>query len=70
MKQDIPQTITLRKPKQILRVNFPDGNSICYNNATTTYIEVLKLIGVERFPEIKLEVGHLPLISKTENHGK
>lgn len=67
MKQDIPQTITLRKPKQILRVNFPDGNSICYNNATTTYIEVLKLIGVERFPEIKLEVGHLPLISKTEH---
>lgn len=65
--QDLSQTITLRKPKQILRVNFPDGNSICYNNATTTYIKVLKLIGVERFPEIKLEVGHLPLISKTEH---
>lgn len=66
MKQDIPQT-TLRKPKQILRINFPNGNSICYNNATTTYIEALKLIGAERFSEIKLEVGHLPLISKIEH---
>lgn len=56
-----------RRSKQILRVTFPNGNSICFNNATTTYIEVLKQIGKENFSKIDLEIGHLPLISKTKH---
>lgn len=42
----------LRQPKRILRVTFPDGNSFCFKNATVTYIETLKQIDANRFPEI------------------
>lgn len=66
-KEKSQQMVVLRRPKYILRVTFPNGCSICFNNATTTYIETLRRIGPERFPEISLEIGHLPLISKTEH---
>lgn len=66
-KEDISNhTIALRRPKYILRITFPNGDSICFNNATATFIETLKQIGPKRFPEITLEIGHLPLISRTE----
>lgn len=70
MKQDEKTPHQVKSPrnsKQILRVTFPNGNSICFNNATTTYIETLKQIGNEKFPNIPLEIGHLPLISKTKH---
>ena len=56
--------VSLRGKKKFLRVTFPDERSICYSNATITFIEVLKQIGVKRFPEITLEIGHLPMITK------
>ena len=42
---------------------------ICYTSATKTLIETLKKIGVDKFKDIDLEIGHLPLISK-ERHDK
>lgn len=60
-------TVASRRPKYILRVTFPNGDSICFKNATTTYIETLGRIGSERFPKITLEIGHLPLISRIEH---
>lgn len=60
------QSATLRQPKQRLRVTFPDGNSVCFNNATTTYLETLKRIGSDELSKINLEIGHLPLISRIE----
>lgn len=58
--------ISLRRKKKLLRVIFPSEEPICYNNATTTFIEALKRIGVKRFPEIPLKIGHLPMITKEE----
>lgn len=53
-----------RAKKKLLRVTFPNGKVICYKNATSTMIAVLNEIGEEKFPSIKLELCHLPLLSK------
>ena len=61
MEDSIKRT---RAKKKLIKVTFPSGKSFCYNNATTTMAAVLSEIGVERFPEIKLELCHLPLLSQ------
>lgn len=53
-----------RAKKKLLRVTFPNGKVICYNNATSTMIAALNEIGEDRFSSIKLELCHLPLLSK------
>lgn len=53
-----------RAQKKLLRVTFPNGKVICYKNATSTMIAVLNEIGEEKFPSIKLELCHLPLLSR------
>lgn len=53
-----------RAKKKLLRVTFPNGKVICYKNATSTMIAVLNEIGEEKFPSIKLELCHLPLLSR------
>ena len=53
-----------RSKKQFLRVTFPNGKSICYKNITETMIDVLIEIGSDKFRKIKLEVCHLPMLSK------
>ena len=37
---------------------------ICYNNTTSTKVDVLAEIGSDKFPFINLELCHLPLLSK------
>ena len=61
MEDEIKRT---RAKKKYLRVTSPNGNMICYKNATSTMIAALKKIGVDKFPLIKLELCHLPLLSK------
>lgn len=53
-----------RAKKKYLRVTFPNGEEICYKNATSTMIATLKKIGKNNFPFIKLELCHLPLLSR------
>lgn len=53
------------KPLKI-RVTFPNGKVICHSTVLHTFIETLKAIGSENFDKISLEVGGLPLISKTK----
>ena len=45
-------------------ITFPNGKVICYNNTTSTMINVLTEIGSDKFPAINLELCHLPLLSK------
>ena len=54
----------LRAKKKLIRVTFPNGKVFCYKNVTSTMIAALIEIGEKRFPEIKLELCHLPLLSK------
>lgn len=53
-----------RAKKKLIRVTFPNGKMFCYKNVTSTMIAALNEIGEDRFPEIKLELCHLPLLSK------
>lgn len=53
-----------RAKKKYLRVTFPNGEEICYKNATSTMIATLNKIGEDKFPLIKLELCHLPLLSR------
>lgn len=54
----------VRAKKKLIRVAFPNGKVICYNNTTSTMINVLTEIGSDKFPAINLELCHLPLLSK------
>lgn len=56
--------LRLRSKKKYLRVTFPDGEVICYKNATSTMIAALNRIGADKFPLINLELCHLPLLSR------
>lgn len=61
MEDEIRRT---RAKKKYLRVTFPSGKVICYKNATSTMIATLNKIGEDKFPLIKLELCHLPLLSR------
>ena len=54
----------VRAKKKLIRVTCPNGKVICYNNTTSTMINVLTEIGSDKFPAINLELCHLPLLSK------
>lgn len=61
MEDEIRRT---RAKKKYLRVTFPNGEELCYKNATSTMIATLNKIGEDKFPLIKLELCHLPLLSR------
>lgn len=61
MEDEIRRT---RAKKKYLRVTFPNGEEICYKNATSTMIATLNKIGEDKFPLIKLDLCHLPLLSR------
>ena len=61
MEDEIKRT---RVKKKYLRVTFPNGKIICYKNATSTMIATLNKIGEDKFPLVKLELCHLPLLSR------
>jgi len=61
MEEDIKRA---RAKKKTMRVTFPNGKVICYKNATSTMIAVLNEIGEDKFSSIKLELCHLPLLSR------
>ena len=48
-----------------LKVTFPSGKVICYTIVEKTFIEALKEIGSDKFDQITVERGHLPILSKT-----
>lgn len=53
-----------RAKKKLICVTFPNGKVFCYKNTTSTMIAVLTEIGSDKFSSIKLELCHLPLLSK------
>lgn len=57
-------TLRQRAKRKLIRVTFPNGKMICYGNVTDTFIDVLREIGPERFSEIKLELCHLPMLTR------
>ena len=56
--------IRSRSQKKLIKVTFADGTTICYSSATTTFVEALRKIGVDKLQAIDLEIGHLPMISR------
>lgn len=53
-----------RAKKKLIRVTFPSGKVICYKSTTDTMVAVLQELGEDVFSKIKLELCHLPLVSK------
>ena len=53
-----------RAVKKLLRVTMPDGTVICHKSVTQTFIDTLIAIGSDKFPLIKVENCHLPLLSR------
>ena len=58
------ENLRQRAKRKKLRVTFPNGKVFCYGNVTDTLIAALCEIGADRFPEINLELCHLPLLSQ------
>lgn len=53
-----------RQSQNRIRVTYPNGESICYRSSKETFIEVLKRIDPERYPELKFESNGRRLITK------
>ena len=53
-----------REKSKLLRVTMPDGEVICYNRSSETFLETLRRIGAENFPKINLTVSGVPFFSK------
>lgn len=57
----------LRKKRNRLKVSFEDGDIICDASATTTMIQAIKKIGVERVASLEMISCHIPLVSTKVN---
>ena len=64
LEQEAPQTLRSRAERKLLRVTFNDGSVVCYKNATMTFVEALRKIGVHKLSSVNLELSHHPLFSK------
>lgn len=53
-----------RAKKKLIRVTFPNGKVLCYKNTTDTMVATLHELGTDVIQNIKLELCHLPLLSK------
>lgn len=59
-----PSGFRARAERKLLRISFSDGTVVCYKNSTTTFVEALRRIGVDKLSAVSLELCHLPLFSK------
>lgn len=57
------ESLRQRAKSKLLRVTMPDGEVICYNRSSETFIEALRKIGSDYF-QINLKVSGLPFFSK------
>lgn len=57
-------SLRLRSQKKLLRVTMPGGQVLCYKSNRTTFIEALRMIGIDELKKVNLEIGHLPIISQ------
>ena len=53
-----------RAKNKLLRVTFPDGTTYCYSRASATLVATLAKIGSDKFPQIKMDIARLPMLSK------
>ncbi len=53
-----------REKTRLLRITMPDGEVICYNRSSETFIEALRKLGSENYSKIKLMVAGVPFFSK------
>lgn len=63
-KKVIDEKMRARGKKQRLKVAFADGTVICDVSATVTMMQVIDKIGVERVAGLRMEICHVPLVSK------
>ena len=64
--EDAANTRQRAKRKRI-KVSFADGTEYCDSNATTTLMQTIEKIGVERVASLGLEVCHVPLVAQECN---
>ena len=53
-----------RAKRKLLRVTFPNGKVVCYKSTTDTMIATMQELGDDVISNIKLDLCHLPLLSK------
>lgn len=56
-----------RAKRKRIKVSFADGTEFCDANATTTMIQAIEKIGVERVAALGMEVCHIPLVAQEVN---
>ncbi len=54
----------LRSTRKKIKVTFDDGTIVCHNKVKMTMVDVLRHIGVERFPMIDLTVSDTRLVTR------
>lgn len=61
---DFEKTSPKRNKSKKIKVTLPDERVICFENNTITFIETLRVIGIEKLKNLDLTLCHLPLFSK------
>lgn len=56
-----------RAKRKRIKVTFVDGTEFCDANATTTMIQAIEKIGIERVAALGMEVCHIPLVAQEVN---
>lgn len=56
-----------RAKRQRIKVTFADGTVLCDANATTTMIQTIEKIGVERVATLGMKACHIPLVAQEVN---
>lgn len=56
-------------PRQVLSITMPDGKVLTSNNASDTFVECLKLIGIEQVAKmVDIQIDGLPLIVRQRDY--
>lgn len=64
---DDERNVITRSARTLLRVILPNGTTIEHDSAKDTFLEAIKLAGVENVRGLKLEMCNIPLVSSTNN---
>lgn len=63
----VEDNFRIRKKRSRLKVSFENGDIICDASATTTMVQTIKKIGVERVASLEMISCHIPLVSTKVN---
>lgn len=64
---DLIEQVPITKPKNLLRITMPDGNTISEEKATATFLKAIQYVGVNKVFDLHIPMEGDFLVSKTRH---